>query len=355
MFAGGGFGYVADYVLWWVAWLSLVVHTWCFFRFFPRKRLRRRALVVGNVLVTLCLLGVVAIAAESYLRFAAVATDSFGVSLPARRWFALNTKLNSAGYRDKEWSIAKPPGVRRIAFVGDSFSYGWGITNVAERFTDRIQRRFDEAVPGAVEVMNVAKPGWGTEQELPPVRDIIARYGVDEIVLCYVSNDIESLLPVSDDFDPIRPPDAVWFNVDASCLVDFLYRRVYLPRVPSVRDYHDWLASGFADAATWRDHQIQLDAIMGACRDHGVTFRAALLPFIRTSGEKYQADRLHDTLRRFFEANNAAVVDLLGTIRAFDPDELVVNAADSHPNETAHARFAEAIWRAFYNGSRKPD
>ena len=89
------------------------------------------------------MLGVIAMAAETYLRFVAVYTDSFGVSLPARRWFALYTNLNSLGCRDKEWSVARSSGVRRIAFVGDSFTYGWGIERVEDRFVDLIQAEFD--------------------------------------------------------------------------------------------------------------------------------------------------------------------------------------------------------------------
>lgn len=348
MFSSGAFGYLSDYVLWWVAWFSLLLHTWCFFRFLPRKHFRKIALVFGNSLVMSCMLGAIALAAESYLRFVAVSTDSFGASLPARRWFVLHTKLNALGCRDQEWSKEKPPGVRRIAFVGDSFTYGWGIEDVANRFPDRIQRRFDELAPDTVEIMNVAKSGWGTNKQLQPVRDMIAKYDVDEIVLCYVPNDIESLLPKSDEFNPIKPPDAVWFNLDASCLVDYLYRRVYLPRVPTVRDYHNWLADGFADQAVWREHQMQIDAIMRHCRENDVMFRAVLLPFTITSGEKYQADRLHNTLHRFFQANDVQVVDMLPMIRGIDPGDLVVNGADPHPNASAHALFAEAIWQAFY-------
>ena len=75
---------------------------------------------MGNALVFCCMTGMVALAAESYLRFIAVETDPFGLSLPARRWFVLHTKLNSLGFRDNEWSPDKPPGVRRIAFIGHS-------------------------------------------------------------------------------------------------------------------------------------------------------------------------------------------------------------------------------------------
>ncbi|MGB2984953.1 MAG: SGNH/GDSL hydrolase family protein [Phycisphaerae bacterium] len=348
MLAGGVFGYLADYALWWVLYLSLLVHTWCFFRFFPRRKRRKLGLAMGNGLVFICMLGFAALAAESYFRFVCVETDPFGWSLPAQRWFALHARLNSLGCRDVEWSVKKPSGVRRIAFVGDSFTYGWGIEDVGNRFSDRVGAMFDRASPGTVQVMNVAKAGWDTGAQLQPIKDMIAIYGVDEVVLCYVANDIEELLPKTDDFNPVHPPQRRWFNPDSSCLVDYLYRRIWMPRAPTVRGYHDWLAEGFADSEVRRRHCDQLGAIIRHCRDQGVTIRAVLLPFILTRGEKFQPTSVHAMLRRFFEAGQVAVLDLLPTIAGEDPADLVVNGHDAHPNEQANELFAEAIWNAFY-------
>jgi hypothetical protein len=115
-----------------------------------------------------------------------------------------------------------------------------------------------------------------------------------------------------------------------------------------VKNYHDWLAEGFADGGIWGRHQQQLSAIIRHCQDHGVVLRAALLPFIRTSGDKFHVADFHASLRRFFEANQLPVVDLYGTIAALPPDQLVVNRNDSHPNERAHELFGKAIWEAFY-------
>lgn len=348
MLEGGLFGYPGDYLLWWLIYLSLVVHTWCFFKFFPRRKRHKLGLVIGNMLVFGCLIGPVALAGESYFRFMCVEIDAFGMSLPARRWFALYTKLNSLGCRDIEWKREKPPGVRRIAFVGDSFAYGWGIERVEDRFSDRIGAMFDRRSPGTVEVMNVAKPAWDTGAQSRPIQDMIEHYDVDEIVLCHVLNDIEGLLPTRPNFDPTRPPDPTWFNPDSSYLLHYLYLRLWLPRAPTVRGYHDWLARGFLDPQVRREHQRQLGAIIGHCKARGVVLRAALLPFIRTGGEELQVPAVQARLREFFEANEVPVVDLLPATQGHDPAELVVNEQDSHPNELAHQLFAEAIWRAFY-------
>jgi len=351
MLTSGAFGYLLDYVLWWLIFASLVVHTWCFFRFFPWSKHRKSGLVIGNGLIFLCLLGVVSLAGESYFRFACVETDAFGVSLPARRWFVLHTRLNSMGCRDAEWSVEKPPGICRIAFVGDSFTYGWGIEDVRDRFSDRIQAMFDARSPGTHEVMNVAKPGWGSESQIGPIKDMIERFGVDEIVLCYVANDIDSFLPATDEFEPGKPPEPYLFDPDRSCLMDYLYRTLYLPRVPAVRGYHAWLAKAYTDESVWKRQQRQLDDIISLCRSRSIDFRVVLLPFIQTAGDAYRPKLVHERVRGFFEDNGVPVVDLLPVIADRDPAELIVNRRDAHPNERAHKLFAEAIWRAFFAGS----
>ncbi len=347
MLGMGPFGYPADYLLWWLLFLSLLLHTWCFFRFFPRPR-RRLRLLLGNSLIFFCLAGCAGLLAESYIRFLSVQTESFGLSLPARRWFALYVKLNSLGCRDVEWSMEKPPDVRRIAFVGDSFTYGWGIERVEERFTDRIQSEFGHRAPGRVQVMNVAKPGWDTGAQLAPIQDLIDRFAIDEVVLCYVCNDIEKVLPVSGDFNPTRPPEPRWFNPESSCLIDSLYWTFYVPRCPTVRGYHDWLADGFANEATWRRHQEQLAAIIELCKDRGVTMRATLLPFLRVGGTKFDTRRIHGAVRTFFEVNGVRVVDLRPAVEGERPERWVVSSRDGHPNAEAHDRFAKAIWDSLY-------
>lgn len=350
MLSSGAFGYLLDYLLWWVLLASIFVHTWCFFRYFPRKKHPRSGLLLGNLLVFLCLLAAVGMIGESYFRFLYVATDSFGMSLPARRWFAIYTNLNSHGCRDREWTVEKAAGVYRIAFVGDSFTYGWGIERPEDRFPDRLAAKFDAQDPGRVEVMNVAKPGWGTQDELAPIADMVTRYRVDEIVLCYVPNDIEKRIPRTAEFDPIRPPEPQWFDPDQSCLLDYLYRRIWVPRVSTVRGYHDWLAKGFTDPAIWKRHVRDLADIARFCSENHTRLRVVLLPFIRTGGTAFDPHVVHAKLARFLEGQDVEVLDLLPVLDDRDASRLTVNAYDSHPNEQAHALFAEAIWKAFYDG-----
>jgi len=350
MWGTGYYGFLFDYLLFWLLFASLILHTLCFFRRIRRHRLQRVGLVAGNLLVTLCLLAGAFLIAETYLRFVSSETDSYGVTLTAKRWFAVYPKLNSLLYRDREWTPEKPPHVRRVAFVGDSFTYGWGINDAADRFTDLLQTRFKMEKQGNVEVMNVAWVGWDTREEAKAIEQMINEYAVDEVVLCYLPNDIDPLLPVRPGFDPAKVPKCLWLRTDSSFLLDFLYYRIYARYTAGVVGYFDWLMDGFYAPDSWREHQGDLGTIITLCREHEVILRVALLPFLRTPGRRYLASDIHDRLAEFFRRNKIPVVDLLPTIQGYGSKALVVNSHDGHPNEQANLLFAEAIWQAFYAG-----
>lgn len=352
MLTSGEFGYISDYLLYLTLFASLLIHTRVFFLFTAKKKQSRGRLIAGNALNFVCMLAFVALMAETYLRFVSTRTEAFGLTLPARRWFTRHVTFNSLGFRDPEWSPFKAPGVRRIAFVGDSFAYGWGIKKISHRFPDLVEAMFRQTASGGTEVLNVAKPGWDTRDELEAIKEVIPRYKVDEIVLCYVGNDVEKTLPIRTDFNPIMPPRCQLINLRSSPLMEYLYTRVYAPRfVASVRNYHDWLSSGYTHRLYWYEHQENLEAVIAHCRDADVQLRVVLLPFLRVGGDKYKQDAVHAQLRAFFEARDVPVVDLLPAVEHLAARELVVNRHDPHPNELAQRLFAERIWQAWYAAS----
>ena len=42
-------------------------------------------------------------------------------------YYGVDVQINSQGLRDREFSIRKPKDVKRIIFLGDSFTLGWGV------------------------------------------------------------------------------------------------------------------------------------------------------------------------------------------------------------------------------------
>jgi hypothetical protein len=96
--------------------------------------------------------------------------------------------INSLGWRDIERTPRPAPGVRRVLVVGDSVAWGWGVDQ-GLRFSDLLDRR----LAPSCEVLNVACPGWGTDQELWALE----RGGIDFapaiVLVCVVMNDIRDV------------------------------------------------------------------------------------------------------------------------------------------------------------------
>jgi len=94
-------------------------------------------------------------------------------------------RINREGFRDPERSLVKPAGSKRIVVLGDSVTWGWGVDN-GERYTDLLEARLG---PG-VEVINLAVPGYGTDQHYWNLERNGWSYEPDLVLYCVVMNDL---------------------------------------------------------------------------------------------------------------------------------------------------------------------
>ena len=95
------------------------------------------------------------------------------------------------GFRDKEWSVQKTKGSKRILFVGDSFVEG-------------VMAQQDETIPAAFggaandptfDIMNAGTAGLGLSGYLQFMSDAIPLYKPDVVFLCIYANDLGSTTP----------------------------------------------------------------------------------------------------------------------------------------------------------------
>jgi lysophospholipase L1-like esterase len=105
------------------------------------------------------------------------------VNAPALRRADIRT--NSAGMRaEREYDLARTPGVPRMLLVGDSYTFGWTVSN--EEAWGAVLNR--EYLPGW-EVLNYGVPGYGTDQALLAYETLGARYQPDVVVLGFFVRD----------------------------------------------------------------------------------------------------------------------------------------------------------------------
>ena len=93
---------------------------------------------------------------------------------------------NSHGFRDREYSIQKPAGVKRVVVLGDSFTWGWGVEQ-QDIFTEVAE----QALSG-VEVLNLGHMGYGTAQEFLLLNTLGVKFSPDLTVVAFYPNDIDN-------------------------------------------------------------------------------------------------------------------------------------------------------------------
>ncbi len=91
---------------------------------------------------------------------------------------------NSRGLRGRrEFAVPKPEGVWRIALLGDSFTFGEGVSD-----EETFARQVELLLPG-VEVLNLGVHGYGHDQMLLTLREALPLYRPDVVLVGHVTDD----------------------------------------------------------------------------------------------------------------------------------------------------------------------
>lgn len=354
------FIYELKYLIVLMAWTIALVAALFGLLWLRRKhRVQRTKVACVHAGLSLWMILAFATAAETAFALFVDRSDTFDVTNISKRWFRRHLDAERRpplGNRDAEpFTKFTPPGTERIGFVGDSFTAGHGINNMADRFSDRIRAALEAHRPGKYVVANLAEPGWETSQIEAFVRKILLdgndlRY----VVYVYCMNDIEGfpMLTASGEADfntPIKkalggiymeaPRFFLWRD---TYLFNWLYYRYLQARNPESRSYFDALAECYT-TTQWDLLCKKLLQLRNNCREKNSELRIALFPFLHQLGPDYPLRDAHRKLAAFCKEQGIRVLDLEPVFREHAGERLTVNAFDAHPNERANAIAAEAM------------
>ncbi len=112
-------------------------------------------------------------------------------------------EFNSQGFRGAEWPPPeRTPGTLRIAGLGDSVMFGWGIAE-QDTFLRVLERDLSATAPGGgVEVLNTGVPGYNTAMEVATFERKVLPYRPDIVLIDYVGNDADLPNLIANQSDP---------------------------------------------------------------------------------------------------------------------------------------------------------
>ena len=297
-----------------------------------------------------------AFAVAFVLALGEVAARALGVGEPRPSGYApVNTNRramrprNAQGYRDKERTPAKPPGVHRIVSLGDSFAWGASV-EFEDAYPQRLERSLTRRRRENWEVVNLALPGMNTVDHAAQLTEEGFAYGPDVVLLGYVMNDSEDAQAAearrAADWAQARPGPPGGF-LNRSALFQFVSTRLWATaenrkRIAGYRSMYAEAAPG------WIAGRRALKAMGSACRERGVPFVVAIFPlFANPLDDGYPFAELHLKVAQAAGEAGAKVVDLLPAYKGLRWELLVVNGVeDEHPNEIAHRIAAGTLLHA---------
>ncbi len=306
-----------------------------------RKPVRRRLrLIAGNALVLLLIGSVTLMGGEIYYRFFYDRTDAFGMTKVNQDWLKRHYHYNSVGMRDSvDYALKRGPGVRRVTFVGDSFTAGHGVKDVEHRFANRVRQTLSH-----VEVHVFAVNGFDTLYEMRNVEELAASgYEFDVTVLVYVPNDImQTLPPQNHPVERVRAAADPSWVAQHSYLFNTWYYRRYFARQPATASYYQFIPEAYEGPA-WPVQQQLLQRIRLLVESSRGRFAVVTFPFLHELGADNPYRTVHEKLGAFWQRNGVPHLDLLPVFESHAGEDLIVHSRDPHPNERAHQLAADAI------------
>ena len=265
------------------------------------------------------------------------------------------SEVNAAGYRGPRYPEERPTGARRVVGVGDSTLFGWNVPE-ADGCLRQLELLLNARRSAAVEVVNLAVPGYNSRQELEVLTQRALRFGPDLVVLGYDHNDPQPL--VGHGQTATLLPDDYGRNPLGSELFRYVWRKLYLARLTDLeRDPggNVLFEGNPVEGPLWDRHLEALAEIGRRARERQVPVVVVIYDAWITrdddrAGEHYR--RLHEPLRAFFSEHDFHVVDCYDLFQEYmrenrrqDTKSLWVSILhrDAHPNARAHRMIAEAV------------
>jgi hypothetical protein len=271
------------------------------------------------------------------------------------------SRTNRQGFRGLEVSETKPVGAFRIACLGDSHTFGYGVGE-GESWPAVLGSALRARPDGArFEVMNCAVNSYEAEQSLAQLELRIERFRPDLVLLGFFVNDT-AVYGVPSPPEQERPtwlmkltdPRSTgfvgWLR-EHSRLADLVADGIFN------RDSLEYFSRSRSDLfredhVGWIRVRASLARTQARLQPRGCAFVVLLLPFLVEEDGHLGSTRAMGIVREYCEAASIPCIDLEPAFAGRDLGSLRVHPRDFHAGAEAHRILGEAVARELEIGGR---
>jgi lysophospholipase L1-like esterase len=288
-------------------------------------------------------------------------------------WGEVRVATNARGLRGPDVAYAKPPGVRRVLFLGDSVTFGFGVARTEDVFPFRVGRELEGSLGAPVEVVNAGVGGYSPWQERIYLDREGLRYAPDLLVVGFVLNDVAEKFALVRYGGTERAWQLVqtangWLDrwLSGSALVTVVRDGAAVLRFG--RDVQLGAAAEEMAAVrhmtetppemkraierAWQITLGNLSAIFDTARQRDIPALLVVFPYAFQLEPGADVDA-QERLRGFAEQRGLPFLDLLPPFRA-EPDPAGLMIDDSHLSPAGHALAAREIVARVRSGALLP-
>jgi hypothetical protein len=306
-----------------------------------KNRITESILVVFSICLSL-------VVAESLMRLFYEQTSGFNLDEIAEGFaeFDYSPPVNELGFReDKLSDEILDDNYRRILFLGDSFTFGHGIRNGEDRFSDIIEKRLNKNLQDNEYNYHIYNAGvGGTEPRdwVPYLKTLLPVYKPQYVFTIFFLRDgatlCTSLWCYKRKIRQLKSKyeDTVWYKY--SDIGKFIGNRLV------ERDFSDYYVKRIINAYTgteeqkkvWIEQRKYLRKIRNICRNNRVEHYLIVFPMLIGLESNYQFHGVEREITRFANANDIPVFSLTDGFIGQESRSLWVSPGDQHPNEKGH-------------------
>lgn len=264
---------------------------------------------------------------------------------------------NDDGFRDRDHPIENPEGLVRLAFIGDSYTFGQGVP-LEQRFGERTAAALDEEwTEVRVDSLNFGRPGANVADVLRIYEGGVRHYRPEIVVYSFVLNDFSN--PVLDaafrqERDRILADHRARFpglrTLAGRSRAAAVFDRLLFDSLSGIEEAQLEFLRGLYRTGPDRSRaQARIQRLTRLlARDPEFAVVVFMPYFLPDEAELDFYVEAREIVREAADRRGVAFLEVLPLLADRPFHEWWVSAADHHPNGAAHERIAVAVTRVIH-------